>query len=135
MRGFPHPDRATRIDSLPTNTGFPGRRPPNGAVGLTSAPAPCPGVRTIFDKKQAAAPWSEKAGGRNRMFGQDHRESPARLARVEALACRDVLTPAPPRPRLPARARLAFLARRLGHAMPTAAFSRAASATDVALTK
>jgi hypothetical protein len=71
------------------------------------------------------------------MLGDDHRKSPARLARVEALACRDVLTPAPPRPTQLERvwARLAFLARRLGRPTRTNALTRAVSAAGLALTE
>jgi hypothetical protein len=71
------------------------------------------------------------------MLGEDHRKSPARLARIEALTCQDVVTPAPPRPTQLERAwaRLAFPARRLGRPTRTNSLSRAVSATDLALSE
>jgi hypothetical protein len=71
------------------------------------------------------------------MFWEHHWESPARRGAEEALACRNVLTSAPPRPGPVAqvRGRLAALARRLGRLLGHATIGRAFSAIDPSVAK
>ena len=71
------------------------------------------------------------------MFWNTHWEAPAHRALAEALACQNVLTPAPPRPTVVARAWpwLAALVRRLGRSPGDVVVGRAVPGSEPSVAK